>query len=123
MSTNQSNIPNIRITDNALKQVAALASKEGQSNAMLRIVVEGGGCSGFQYRYVFPEFEIKKASHNADLTFSSNDGAIRVLIDPISAGFMQDAVVDYVETLGSAAFEIQNPNTTARCGCGNSFNV
>ena len=113
----------ISVTENAIKRILTLAESEKRNDAMLRIVVEGGGCSGFQYKYEFPVYEINEKKDSGDITFMNQEGRIVLLIDPISAGFMKDSVVDFVETLGSSIFEIRNPNTTARCGCGNSFNV
>ena len=104
------------ITENAAKRIAYLAGQEPVPQAKLRIAVDGGGCSGFQYRY---EFTNEKA---ADDHLFERDGAA-VLVDEMSLGFLNGSVVDYVETLGAAHFEIKNPNASANCGCGNSFAV
>lgn len=104
------------ITENAARRIAYLAEKEPITGAKLRIAVDGGGCSGFQYRY---EFTAEKAS---DDHLFERDGAA-VLVDEMSLGFLRGSVVDYVETLGAAHFEIRNPNALANCGCGNSFAV
>src|SRR5690606_13784567 len=102
--------------DNAARRIAFLASKEAKPGAMLRISVEGGGCSGFQYKY---EFVWNK--EEGDLVLEQHGAT--VLIDSISQGFMQGTLVDFEETLGGAAFAIKNPNASAQCGCGNSFSV
>lgn len=104
----------ISLTDNAANKIAELTKSEQKS--YLRISVEGGGCSGFQYKYEF----IINPDEN-DLLIPK-EGAL-VAIDPISADLMKDSVIDYVETLGSAEFNIKNPNSVSRCGCGNSFSV
>ncbi|MCD6034620.1 MAG: iron-sulfur cluster assembly accessory protein [Rickettsiales bacterium] len=107
----------VTLTENATTRIAHLASKQEKPGAMLRITVEGGGCSGFQYRYDFPVWE--KASD--DTAFTHN--GVTLLIDAISLKFMEGTTLDFVETLGSAIFEIRNPKSKANCGCGNSFAV
>ena len=103
----------ISLTPGAAKRIAYLISQEEQPGAKLRIAVDGGGCSGFQYRYTF------------DATQQEDDILVDdlVLVDKLSLDFMAGAVVDYVETLGAAHFEIKNPNASSGCGCGNSFAV
>lgn len=103
------------ITENAAKRINELRQKEPQ-DAKFRISVNGGGCSGFQYN-----FEFVASKGNDDNIFEKN-GAI-VVIDEMSMGFLLGSKLDYVETLGSAGFEIKNPLATATCGCGNSFSV
>lgn len=104
------------ITENAARRIAFLASKEAIPQPKLRIAVDGGGCSGFQYRYEFT------AEQNPD-DHAFKNGEATVLVDELSLGFIKGSVVDYVETLGAAHFEIRNPNASANCGCGNSFAV
>lgn len=106
---------NFKITDEAFRRVSQISER-----AYLRIVVEGGGCSGFKYRY---EFDTK--ANDDDCLFFSENTSIEssVVVDQVSLGFLKDATLDYKEDLGSAGFEIRNPNATARCGCGNSFSV
>jgi iron-sulfur cluster insertion protein len=104
------------ITDSAAKRINFLASTEPNPNCYLRIQVEGGGCSGFQYKM---DFDVTKNSD--DLEFHNN-GA-KVLIDNTSLDFIKGSSLDYVETLGYSNFEIKNPQATASCGCGNSFAV
>lgn len=111
------NTEKFTVTDNAAKRVAFLMSQEDNPNEVfLRIEVQGGGCSGFQYHY---DFDSKRKD---DDYFIEKNGA-KVAIDPTSLPFIEGSALDYVETLGSAAFEIKNPNATANCGCGNSFSV
>lgn len=106
----------VQISDSAAKRVAFLATKESKPGAMLRISVDSGGCSGFQYKYEFVW------EHEAGDLVLEKHGA-KVLIDSTSQEFMQGTLIDFEETLGGAAFAIKNPNATANCGCGNSFAV
>lgn len=103
-------------TDAAAKQIESLVKSDKRQNVMLRVRVESGGCSGFQYL-----FSLEDNASSDDLIFKNNDA--RVVVDKISAEFLNQAVLDYRVTLGSAQFEINNPNATTRCGCGNSFGV
>ena len=112
---NNINDTNITLSDNAASKINELVSKEFE-HKKLRISVNGGGCSGFQYQYDFVQ------DVNSDDIVLEKNGAT-VLIDTMSAEFMKDAVIDYVETLGSAEFLIKNPNTSSKCGCGNSFSI
>jgi iron-sulfur cluster insertion protein len=83
----------------------------------LRVAVEGGGCSGFQYHFTFDQ-----TGPGADeLVFGTPDAP--VIVDEVSLHFIEGAQLDYVATLGAAAFEIKNPLAKASCGCGNSFSV
>lgn len=106
------------ITDSAARQVALLLQEEraAKPGARLRVSVLGGGCSGFQYH-----FEFDDAMADNDLLIEREGAA--VVIDDVSLGFLEGSVLDYVETLGEASFQIKNPNATAKCGCGNSFAV
>lgn len=116
-STITANKQPVALSANAAKRIAYLMSVDKNPDAKLRISVDGGGCSGFQYIFDFGYDAVQKG----DLVISQ-DGAI-VLIDDVSLPFMENAVIDYVETLGAASFEIKNPNASAKCGCGNSFSV
>lgn len=104
------------ITDNAARRIAYLLGTEPEGS-VLRVSVLGGGCSGFQYHY---DFDPKPPQ--PDDTVFDKEGA-RIVIDETSLELLKDCTFDYVETLGSAAFEIKNPQATAKCGCGNSFSV
>ena len=104
---------NISLSDKAAARIVKIA--DGVSNK-LRISVKGGGCSGFQYQYDFVA-----DSSSEDIILKKNGATI--LIDPISAEFMKNAEIDYIETLGSAEFVIKNPNSASKCGCGNSFSI
>jgi iron-sulfur cluster assembly accessory protein len=106
---------NVTVTDRAVHKIADILKKEA-AGAMLRVSVEGGGCSGFQYRF---DVEREKA---ADDTVLGRDDA-RILIDPVSAGFLAGSEIDYVDDLIGASFKINNPNAKSSCGCGTSFSL
>jgi iron-sulfur cluster insertion protein len=99
----------------AAARVAAIAAKQGKP-ALLRLSVEGGGCSGFQYK-----FELAEAP-DADDVVSETDG-VRLVVDSMSLELVAGCTVDYVESLGGSAFKVENPQATAGCGCGSSFAV
>jgi iron-sulfur cluster assembly accessory protein len=87
-----------------------------KSARALRVSVEGGGCSGFQYKFDLV------ADREADDIVIERDGAV-VLIDEMSVGYMEGSEIDFVDDLIGASFKIQNPNATAACGCGTSFSI
>jgi len=103
-------------TKNAAKKVAELIAEEGNPNLMLRIYVQGGGCSGFQYGFTFDE-EVAEGDEKI-----STDN-VSLLIDPMSLQYLMGAEVDYTEGLQGAQFVIRNPNASTTCGCGSSFAV
>ena len=107
---------NFIISENAASRISQLIQEEENKNVRLRISVLGGGCSGFQYNYDFDDSE-----EEDDNIFEKS--GVEVVIDSMSLEYVKGSMLDYVETLGSAAFEIKNPNATANCGCGNSFSV
>lgn len=107
--------PDIALTPSAAARVAAIAAKQGKP-AILRLSVEGGGCSGFQYKFGFAD-----APENDD-AIAETDG-VRLVVDSISLDLVRGAAVDYVEELGGAAFRVTNPNAASGCGCGTSFSV
>lgn len=104
------------ISDSAAKRIAYLLSDE-PTGSVLRVSVLGGGCSGFQYHF---EFDAKPLAED-DRLFEKS-GA-KVAVDTLSLDMLNGAEIDFVETLGSAAFEIKNPIAKASCGCGNSFSI
>ena len=109
------NAPTMTLSPSAAARVATIAAKQGKP-AILRLSVEGGGCSGFQYK-----FGLAEAAEADDLVVE-RDG-VTLVVDPVSLEFVSGCVVDYVESLGGAAFRVENPNATAGCGCGSSFAV
>jgi iron-sulfur cluster insertion protein len=106
----------LEVNDAAVARIKKLLEKEGQPDRKFRVAVDGGGCSGFQYRFDF-DFE-----QNEDDLVIEKDG-VTVLVDSMSIPFLQGSVLNYIETLGESRFTIENPNSTANCGCGNSFSV
>ena len=107
--------PSITLSERATRRIAEILKAEA-APALFRVSVEGGGCSGFQYR-----FDLVTETTPDDLLVE-RDGA-RVVVDPISLGFLQGAELDFVDDLIGAQFKLNNPNVTAACGCGTSFSV
>ncbi|MBC2664557.1 iron-sulfur cluster insertion protein ErpA [Novosphingobium flavum] len=107
--------PALTLSPAAAKRVAAIAAKQGKP-AILRLSVEGGGCSGFQYKFALAD------TAEADDSVSETDG-VALVVDPMSLDLISGSVVDYVESLGGAAFRVENPQAAASCGCGSSFAV
>jgi iron-sulfur cluster assembly accessory protein len=105
----------VTISDNAARRIGEILKKE-PTGAMLRVSVEGGGCSGFQYK-----FDIERAKAEDDLVLA-RDGAV-VLIDPVSVNYMAGSQIDFVDDLIGQSFKINNPQATASCGCGTSFSI
>ena len=105
----------ITVSERAARRIGEILKGE-PSGTMLRVSVEGGGCSGFQYKF---DFDRTRASD--DLVLERN-GAV-VLIDPISQQYMTGAEIDFVDDLIGAAFKINNPVASASCGCGTSFSI
>lgn len=100
-----------RVTDRAFDRLREI----GAAPKALRVAVEGGGCSGFQY-------EIKLDDPGEDDLVLEKDGE-RVLIDPVSLPFLADAEIDFADELIGARFVVNNPNATSSCGCGTSFSI
>jgi iron-sulfur cluster assembly accessory protein len=105
----------IALTPAAAKRVEWIAQRQGKP-AILRLSVEGGGCSGFQYK-----FDLAESTENDDMV-SETDG-VRLVVDPVSLDLVAGSTVDFVESLGGAAFRVENPNAAAGCGCGSSFGI
>jgi iron-sulfur cluster insertion protein len=105
----------LTLTPAAARRIGSIAERQGRP-AILRLSVEGGGCSGFQYK-----FDLTDAAAGDD-TVSETDG-VRLVVDPMSLDLVAGSTVDFVESLGGAAFKVENPNATAGCGCGSSFGI
>jgi iron-sulfur cluster insertion protein len=111
---------NIQITQNAVDKIYDLITEEGNLNLKLRIFVQGGGCSGFQYGFTFEEeqneddFYIEKEAHDIKIGF---------IVDVLSNQYLNGATIDYQEDLQGSQFVIKNPNATTTCGCGSSFST
>ena len=105
----------VTVSERAAQRIGEILIAEAPGT-MLRVSVEGGGCSGFQYR-----FDMERSQAPDDFVIA-RDGAT-VLIDPISLRYMEGAQIDFVDDLIGASFKIANPNATASCGCGTSLSV
>jgi iron-sulfur cluster insertion protein len=103
-------------SDSAASKVKQLIEEEGNPDLKLRVFVQGGGCSGFQYGFTFDEVT------NEDDTSMQKNG-VTLLIDAMSYQYLVGAEIDYKEDLEGAQFVIKNPNATTTCGCGSSFSV
>ena len=105
----------VTVTDRAARRIQEIMQAE-PAGSMLRISVNGGGCSGFQYA-----FDVDQARQDDDLVIEK-DGA-RVLVDSVSLQYMDGSTIDFVDDLIGQSFQIKNPNATASCGCGTSFSI
>ena len=103
-------------TSSAAAKVAQLISEEGNPGLMLRVYIQGGGCSGFQYGL---GFDSGAAEGDHELVLEG----VRVVVDPFSAPYLQGAKIDYLTGLQESGFKIDNPNAVSSCGCGHSFQV
>jgi iron-sulfur cluster assembly accessory protein len=103
----------VTVSDRAARRIGDILKAE-PAGTMLRVSVEGGGCSGFQYK-----FDMERAKAEDDLVIA-RDGAV-VLIDPVSVGFMAGSEIDFVDDLIGASFKVTNPLAKASCGCGTSL--
>jgi iron-sulfur cluster assembly accessory protein len=106
---------NITVTERAARRIGDILRRE-PAGTMLRVSVEGGGCSGFQYK-----FDMDR-SRGADDIVITREGAI-VLIDQLSLGYLAGSEIDFVDDLIGASFRVNNPQATASCGCGTSFSI
>jgi len=103
----------VTVSERAAKRIGEILKAESPGT-MLRVSIEGGGCSGFQYK-----FDMERARADDDLAIT-RDGAT-VVIDPVSMNYMAGAEIDFVDDLIGASFKVKNPKATASCGCGTSF--
>ena len=106
----------IIFTDSAASKVAQLIEEEGNPDLKLRVFVQGGGCSGFQYGFTFDEVT------NEDDTIMDKNG-VQLLVDAMSYQYLVGAEIDYKDDLEGAQFLIKNPNAQSTCGCGSSFSA
>jgi iron-sulfur cluster assembly protein len=107
--------PPLSLTESAAAKIKQLLAEEPEVG-VLRIAIQGGGCSGFQYGLGFDT-----AAVEGDLSFEQH--GVTVVVDPFSAPYLQGAEVDYVDTIQAAGFAVNNPNAVSSCGCGHSFQV
>ena len=106
----------VDLTDKAAAEVKRLIEAQKLEDHYLRIGVEGGGCSGFQYK-----FDLDDSAQDDD-SVSETEG-VKLVVDPVSLDLVAGSVVDFVESLGGAAFKVENPQAAAGCGCGSSFGI
>jgi len=106
---------NVTLSEAAAKRIAAIVGTEPGKSA-LRVSVEGGGCSGFSYK-----FDLADGAHDDDVVVERNDA--KVLIDSLSLVYMAGSEIDFVDNLLGQSFQIKNPNAVASCGCGTSFSI
>jgi iron-sulfur cluster assembly accessory protein len=106
----------INVTSTAAGKISELLAEEQKDGSGLRVFVQGGGCSGFQYGLMIDE-----GSGDGDQVFESN--GVRLYVDPISVRYLNGAEVDFVDTVTGGGFTIKNPNAVSTCGCGQSFSV
>jgi iron-sulfur cluster assembly accessory protein len=104
----------ISLTNRAARQVESMRAAQGDAQKQLRVFVESGGCSGFEYGM---SFDVAKAD---DSVFESE--GVRVLVDPTSLAYLNGCNIDFDDGLHGKGFEIKNPNAQSTCGCGKSFN-
>lgn len=107
---------NFDVSQSAALRISELLKNEPGSKIAIRVAVDSGGCSGFMYDYNL----IDKVN---DDDFVLEKYGVKIAIDPLSQQFLEKCKLEFIEELGSAYFQISNPNATAKCGCGNSFNV
>jgi len=106
----------INVTDECIAKVTDLLAEENDPNLKLRVFVQGGGCSGFQYGFTFDE-----AINEDDFVIEKE--SVKVLIDSMSYQYLIGSTIDYKEDITGSQFVIQNPNAQSTCGCGSSFSV
>ena len=107
--------PDVTLSPNAARRIRAIGEAEGRP-VMLRVAIEGGGCSGFQY-----QFDLVDAAQADDVTVE-RDGAA-ALVDPVSLALLKGSEIDFVDELAGAEFRVRNPNAKSSCGCGVSFSI
>ena len=108
--------PHLVFTDSAADKVRELLDEEGDAEKKLRVFIQGGGCSGFQYGFTFAD-----QAETDDLRFDNR--GVGLVVDPLSMQYLLDAEIDYSDGIGGAQFVIRNPNAATTCGCGSSFSV
>ncbi len=107
----------INVSETAAVKINELLSEENKAGSALRVFVQGGGCSGFQYGLMIEE----SGQGSGDMVYESN--GVKLLVDPISVRYLSGAEVDFVDTVTGGWFTIKNPNAKSTCGCGQSFSV
>jgi len=108
----------INVTPMAAEKITELLTEEQKAGAGLRVFVQGGGCSGFQYGLM-----IEEGGAQPDVDQVVNSNGVTLFVDPISARYLKGAEVDFVDNVAGGGFTIRNPNAKSTCGCGSSFSV
>jgi iron-sulfur cluster assembly protein len=112
-----SSTPLVSLTENAAAKIKQLMAEEPEGEAaVLRVAIQGGGCSGFQYGLGFDR-GAQEGDHELEAY------GVQIVVDPFSAPYLKGSEIDYVDAIQAAGFAINNPNATASCGCGHSFQV
>ena len=106
----------ITLTDNAVLKIKDILAEENNPNIKLRVFVQGGGCSGFQYGFTLDDIQ------NGD-DFDITINGVTLLVDSMSSMYLQGATIDYKDELMGSSFSINNPNAESTCGCGSSFSI
>jgi len=106
----------INVSETTVSKISELLVEEQKAGGGLRVFVQGGGCSGFQYGLM-----IEESGGVGDQVFESN--GVRLFVDPVSVSYLRGAEVDFVDTITGGGFTIKNPNATSTCGCGSSFSA
>lgn len=106
----------VNVSDSAAGKIKELLAEEQKTDSGLRVFVQGGGCSGFQYGLM-----IEDAPSATDQSIEAN--GVKLFIDPISARYLEGAEVDFIDSVTGGGFTIRNPNVRTTCGCGSSFNA
>jgi iron-sulfur cluster insertion protein len=106
----------MKLETDAVEKLRELVAEEGNPNLMLRVFVQGGGCSGMQYGFTFDEVK-----NEDDFDFAYDE--IKVVVDSMSMQYLQEATINYKEDLMGASFVIDNPQAQTTCGCGSSFSI
>ena len=107
----------INVSETAAAKISELLTEENKAGSGLRVFVQGGGCSGFQYGLMIEE----NGQGAGDQVYESH--GVKLFVDPISIQYLKNAEVDFVDTVSGGGFTIRNPNATSTCGCGSSFSV
>src|SRR6186997_170102 len=113
----EENLQMINVSETAAAKINELLAEENKTDSGLRVFVQGGGCSGFQYGLMIEE----NGQGSGDQVFESH--GVKLFVDPISIRYLTGAEVDFVDTITGGGFTIKNPQATSTCGCGSSFSV
>lgn len=116
MQTTESSRDELQLSDSALNRVSVLKREKSSPDLMLRVFVQGGGCSGFQYGFQFDQEHDEE-----DLLIEKGD--VRVVVDPLSYQYLMGAEIDFLDDILGSRFVVNNPNASTTCGCGSSFSI